>query len=388
MTNPEDPKFEVAVVGGGMIGSAAARHLAEAGHSVVVIAAPEPPQWSDGDGPFASHYDAGRITRVSSADPVWAELAARSIRRYADIEARSGISFHDPRGLAWIGHDVEAAITPAVDRGGDARPVSAEWLAANTGIAAPPIRGLQCAYEGAPAGVVSPRHLVAAELRLAELAGATIVYGAVDSLARSGQACQVTGRFGDFAADRVLLATGAYGAQLAGVSLGMERRLRTIVRADVGPGVDIPSLIADDVVHPELEGIYWVPPVVYPDGSVLLKIGGDFLPVETASANSDIDAWFAGGGSTAEAAALHATMTTLLPNAEVRSWDKQPCVVTYTSTGYPHIGWIDDQVAVAVGGCGSSAKSCDELGHVAAMLLSGQDMTDENLNVGLFSATL
>jgi len=45
-------QFEVVVVGGGMIGSAAARHLAEAGRRTALVAAPEPQDWTTDGGPF------------------------------------------------------------------------------------------------------------------------------------------------------------------------------------------------------------------------------------------------------------------------------------------------------------------------------------------------
>ena len=127
--------YQVAVIGRGMIGAAAARHLAEAGVHVVLIGAGEPADYATSTGPFASHYDQGRITRISSASPVWAELAARSIERYADMAARSGIEFHDARGLAQASTDTHASIDNAIVRGGKARQVDPTWLRETTGIA-------------------------------------------------------------------------------------------------------------------------------------------------------------------------------------------------------------------------------------------------------------
>ena len=110
--------YEVAVIGRGMIGAAAARHLAESDTTVVLIGSGEPADYTNAAGPFASHYDQGRITRISSASEVWAELAARSIARYGDIAARSGVSFHEPRGLAQTSSDTQASIDNALARGG------------------------------------------------------------------------------------------------------------------------------------------------------------------------------------------------------------------------------------------------------------------------------
>jgi len=53
---------DVAVIGRGMIGGAAGRHLAEQGHSVALI--------GPGD-EYSSHGDAGRITRIVGRAGVW-----------------------------------------------------------------------------------------------------------------------------------------------------------------------------------------------------------------------------------------------------------------------------------------------------------------------------
>jgi len=56
--------MHIAVIGRGLIGSAAARHLAKAGHAVTLIGPDEPADRKAHRGVFASHYDEGRITRA------------------------------------------------------------------------------------------------------------------------------------------------------------------------------------------------------------------------------------------------------------------------------------------------------------------------------------
>lgn len=379
---------DVAVVGGGLIGSAAARHLAEAGHDVAVFAPPEPQDWSSHTGPFASHYDAGRITRVMASDEVWAEVAARSIGRYDDIAKRSGIEFHDPRGLAWVGPDLGAAVTNAVARGADARLVSPEWLLATTGIRPPNIAGLQCGYETAPAGVVNPRQLVAAQLRLCELAAGAVIPAAVSSVRSTATGVELTGGFGTVRAGKVLVAAGAYGADLLGIDVGLDRHLRTTLRVDMGPGHEIPSLICELVEHPDIDNMYWNPPVRYPDGRMLFKIGCETDAAPRARSVGDLTKWFQGTGDPAEAAALLATTKALLPAAAVRSWDTVPCVVTRTASELPAIGWVEDRVAVALAGNGSSAKSSDELGRLASSLFSETGWVDDQLPSTTFAVAL
>ena len=82
-------RVDVAVIGRGLIGSGAGRHLAESGRSVAVIGPGEPADWNASDGPFSSHHDQGRITRIAGRNAMWTEVAAHACARYADIEARA-----------------------------------------------------------------------------------------------------------------------------------------------------------------------------------------------------------------------------------------------------------------------------------------------------------
>ena len=56
-------RFDIAVVGRGLMGTAAARYLAQMGHRMALIGPSEPQNRATHDGPFGSHHDAGRITR-------------------------------------------------------------------------------------------------------------------------------------------------------------------------------------------------------------------------------------------------------------------------------------------------------------------------------------
>lgn len=377
--------FDVAVVGGGLIGSAAARHLAEAGHKVVAVAPGEPADWTSHEGPFASHYDSGRITRIMAGDPVWAELAARSIGRYRGIAARSGIDFHTPCGLAWLGVDIEPAVANAVERSGKARMVTPEWLLATTGVRMPDIANMACAWEEAPAGVVNPRKLAAAQLRLAELAGASIIRQPATGMGSQLNGVRVHGDFGEVLARRVLVAAGAYGAELVGADLGLDRQLRTTVRIDMGSAPDMPSVIAEKVEHAYMNDMYSNPPVRYPDGSLLFKIGCEIIDPPRAESAADITRWFHSDGDPEEAQALLATTRAVFPGAAIKSWQAVPCVITRTASGYPTIDWVDDRIAVAVGGNGSSAKSSDELGRLAATLFAPGGWADPALPASIFA---
>jgi len=363
-----DDTYDVAVVGRGMIGSAAARHLATSGVSTVLVG-PDEPESYVGDGPFSSHFDEGRVTRISASREPWAAWAAASIARYGEIAATSGIEFHDPVGLAFIARNAHDSALLGRQHGSDAHEIGLADLAQRTGISVAPDGGHVAAWEGPPAGLINPRRLVAAQTRCAELAGATVVRAAVDDLRESGSNVELSGSFGLLSARKVVLATGAYGAELAGVSLPIERRLRTVLLAELGPGPELPTMIISDPPHDKLEEAYWVPPVLYPDGRTLLKLGGDSIPKLTACSNEEITSWFRGGGSEEEATALLELLETLLPEREIGWHTHKPCVVTYTESGVPLLEFVRDRVVVALGGCGAAAKSSDEIGRLAAVLV-------------------
>ncbi len=372
--------MQVAVVGRGLIGSAAARHLAEAGHIVTLIGPDEPAVRTEWTGPFSSHPDEGRITRMVGRSSTWSALAARSIGRYADIEARSGIKVHFPRALATALPEVDEWQGNGAAFGSDARPVNADWLRETTGIhtgVSHPI-----IWEGPPAGHINPRHMVAAQCRLAEMAGANVHKDVVNSLADLPDGL-----------DAVLLATGAWGSELLGPKLDVHRIPRTVVLAEMVDDGRIPSFILRDPPDDRLNGIYWVPPVVYPDGRLCLKIGGEMREADVVD-QTDLTAWFHADGGADEAEALQNCVRGLLPDVEVTSWAQTPCVYTGTPSGDPYIGWVDEQsvpsaggprVAVAIGGNGSAAKSSDEIGRLAAELVSEGDWADSELPAQTFT---
>ncbi len=89
--------FDVVVVGGGIIGASATRHLAQSGASVAVIAPPEPanPQ-KPHTGPFGAFHDVSRLSRKLYLGEVETELSRRTeaaqpiIERFSDTQVFSG----------------------------------------------------------------------------------------------------------------------------------------------------------------------------------------------------------------------------------------------------------------------------------------------------------
>ena len=352
-----------AVIGRGLFGSAAARHLALAGHDVTLIGPDEPVDFAVHDGVFASHYDEGRITRRLATDPVWSELACASRERYAAIEEASGIRFFTPVGAVMVGPE-GGAFVKAV-QGVRAGGVPAEALDA---------RGLerrfpfldfgprQAGFHEPDMGHVSPRRLVAAQTEAARRAGARIV----DSVVRKIDGGKILSDNAFHTFDRILVATGGYANALLPEPLDLTVYARTVafVRLSEAEGARLgtmPSVIwrTDEGDEP-----YILPPIRYPDGHLYLKIGGD--PQDRVLETDEIGAWFRSGGDPRAAGHMVALLRRLIPDLAVDAVHRRPCVTTFTAHGFPYVDQLDEGLFVCAGGCGAGAKSSDEIGRLGA----------------------
>ncbi|WAQ99396.1 hypothetical protein MAR_023769 [Mya arenaria] len=323
--------FDLCVVGAGMIGSAAARHASELPGTSVCLIGPEEPQdrHNNATGIFAAHYDEGRITRACDPNPVWASMAQASIKRYKDIEEKSG----GIRRLMRI---------PVVNL--DGRELAAKFpylrLSANdAGV-----------YEERNAGYISPRRLVSAQQAAAKKQGCRIIHDVVEKVSRvvkNGEyVMRVETNGGTVVESRkVLLAAGAYtdfrqllpGFRLNQLLCPLTVALAEISEQDAAILRSMPSVIYKGDGHPELHpdfprlpdgqvSYYMLPPIQYPDG------------------------------------------------VEVLGWKQDQCVVVETPNDLPYIDTVHTQLGVATGGNGYAAKSSDEIGRIAAtMMLRGWD---------------
>ena len=82
----------------------------------------------------------------------------------------------------------------------------------------------------------------------------------------------------------------------------------------------------------------------------------------------ELDAWYSNGKGNPDAVESLATfIKTLIPNLKVEEVKGGCCVTSKTPTkNAPYIDEVVPGLFVAAGGCGYAAKSCDEIGRVAA----------------------
>lgn len=379
--------FDVVVIGKGMMGAAAARYLAEGGHSVALVGPGEPADRKHHDGVFASHYDSGRITRTIDTSGLWAFLARRSIERYADIEARSGIRFYSEVGCLIVGKTPGGAddSLDQVLQARDALHVHAplfdrQAMAARFGYFSFQ-EGLSGVYEPEGAGVIDPRAFVAAEVRLAEMAGAALIAEEAVSVRDDGVGQVVETRSGRrLSCGRVLVAAGGFSLsrRLLSRPLDLTVKARTVHFAEVSDEdlarfAGMPSLIR--WAPEQADSYYMLPPVRYPDGRHYIKIGGDPDDVDLPDEDA-VKTWFRGEGRADTAAHLSRHLGDVMPGFTPVSTHSAPCVTTFSRHGNPYIGWVEEgRLAVVTAGCGAAAKSADEIGRLAALMIDG--MTEE-----------
>ncbi|ANP86448.1 NAD(P)/FAD-dependent oxidoreductase [Rhizobium leguminosarum] len=371
--------FKYIVVGRGLMGAAAARHLARQADGVAVIGPDEPDDRKMHQGVFASHYDEGRITRTIDPDRNWALLANRSIDRYGEIAGDSGIDFYREVGCVVVaptgGDYLEKTRQAAVSLGVETSLLDEQGLKAAFPFFAFP-DGRAGVFEARGAGHISPRKLVKAQSLLAERAGATIIRDHVVSIRSEGGSAVVETAGGlSHRAEKVLLAAGGFSIaeNLLPQPVAMTVYARTVTLfevsdADAARLAAMPSLI---LRAPGID-IYLLPPIRYPDGKFYLKIGGD--PDDLAlSDDTEMRAWFKTEGRDTVRAHLKHIVAGLVPDMVPLSISTAACVVSHTESGYPMIGYSSSpEIAVLTGCAGTSAKSSDEIGRLGAeLLLSG-----------------
>lgn len=362
-----------AIIGAGMIGSAAARHLAEAGYDVILIGPSEPDDKSKHSGAFASHYDAGRITRGLATDPFWAQASLASIARYRQIEADSGISFYNNVGCLLAGPK-DAKHLQNVGRVATELCIDAAHLSQKDMQDRFPFFAIAendiGYFEAKNAGTINPSALVAAQIKLAVAHGAQMLRTEAHALHETASGLVIETTSGDIEADQVLIAIGGFAPNLI-EGLNLRVYARTVALFEVSESEARRLQNCPSMIYLDQDGNdpYLLPPIRYPDGKVYLKLGGD--PDDRHLAPHELTEWFQSGGNPEVGAHLEAQMRARMPDLQIDSVTTNACVTTFTDTGRPLITRHSDRVSLAVAGCGAGAKCSDELGRLGAETLLG-----------------
>ncbi len=377
--------YEVAVVGAGPLGAATARHLAEAGHSVVIIGPAEPADHRDHHGTWAGHYDQGRIAHVLEVPLITALLTRRAMSRFAALEEATGVRFAHPVDsvtvlpgpdvpipAGWFDFDVLRG--NARDLGVPVDELSAAELAA---------RYPRVHYEPGHVGlvqdsacIVDPRALTTAELTAAQHAGAQLVRATVvERIDEPGAVTLIDDAGTRHRADQVVLATGA----ATGMTGLLDRRpelhvfgaTAVLARVPAGAAVDMPTSMYMKMRGGErLFGGIVMSPRPYADGHDYVKLSGAGLLNHPLTTAADIGGFVRASGDESEIAEAAAVLTDLLPGIGFTEFSTIPGIVCATPTGMPYIDRVDARTVVAIEG-ERGAMSGDEIGRLAAQLATG-----------------
>ncbi len=364
--------FDFAIVGNGLIGAAAARYLSEIGANIAVIGPPEPQDKTAHQGVFASHYDSGRVMRILERDASWSWLSQRAAEQYQALEQQTGKHLLTQTGVLYaappnglpsyrqhaqeMADHAEIVLQDNPSAHGYSLPVNASTF-----------------LEGAPAGHINPRTLIQAQNQVtnATFFADTVVdthypkNGAVLTLA-SGET---------IFARKVILTTGAFTNfnQLLPEPIDLRLKSETIILAkvhadDTATLAQLPALLYG-IQNSELDDVYVVPPVQFPDGNYYLKLGANTRHDVWFDDLTSVQRWFHHGQSDHSLLAMKAVVTDLLPDVHWQSFQTDRCIVCYTPSRSPYIdALIPDCLYLAVGGNGGGAKISDSFGWLAARL--------------------
>lgn len=374
--------FDVIVVGAGLMGSAAARHLAETGARVALVGPEEPAAKPTHQGVFASHYDQARITRKLDPDAGWSRIATASIKRYRELEQRTGIGFFEEVGSLLAGPETGAQsdYIESVLSVGDAHGIGFERLSGAALVGSFPYfsfpEGIRGAYERLGAGWINPRAHVRAQIAAATAGGAVLHRAEVSRIDEQRGHAEVHCTDGAvFRAAKVVIACGGFSKAdaLLPQPIPLTVFARTITFFEIGAEEAarlsaMPSL----VYEPPAPGlhIYVLPPVLYPDGTTRIKLGGDPVDVELGTVD-EIKDWFRSGGSSEVSERLTDALLQLMPGLRYDAISFDSCVTAFTPSGKPLIYPQTDRIVALTGGNGVGAKCADELGRLGAIVATG-----------------
>lgn len=131
----------------------------------------------------------------------------------------------------------------------------------------------------------------------------------------------------------------------------------------------LPALLYK-IEEPEVQDIYLIQPVKYPDGNYYIKIGAN-IPSDMYFNNLDeIQQWFKNGNKTNNIPVLRKALQAIMPELSIEDCFEKRCIVCYTKHGKPYIGPVGNNgLYIAAGGNGYAAMSSDALGKVASTFL-------------------
>jgi glycine/D-amino acid oxidase-like deaminating enzyme len=182
---------------------------------------------------------------------------------------------------------------------------------------------------------------------------------------------------------KVLLCTGAFTGchRLLPPYLQPEVTLVTqsVVFAELDEGErfrlrNMPTMVnvESDSTPYQKKSCYVLPPIKYPDGKWYLKLGHGSQFERILNTPQEIFDWYTKPVPDDFKKGLRDVLRANFPNLIPIGLHYDSCVTTNTANRHPMIDMVTKNIAVAIGGNGYAAKSCDQLGKLGAHLILGK----------------
>jgi len=374
-------RFDVIVIGKGLVGTAAAKYISAAQLNIAIIG-PDEPRDNENALVFASHYDQSRVQRLIGKDEVWTKLNIDSVNQYDTIRRQSGIEFHEPVGCLYVqpaGTDNYLANAKGI---GDMFQTSFRNLHSGNEINSEHKEfrfpeTSNALLESSPAGLINPRLLIKAQLKILEENRGTVIRDTVINISHIGTEYLVeTSEGSSYFAHKILLAPGSFVNyfNLLQHKLDLVVKSEVILLAmlyeeDALQLSSLPSLLYE-IDDGEVEGIYLVKPVKYPDGKWYLKMGCN-MPEDILFENiSEVQHWFRMGDSDRFQPRMTKALMNFMPGLKPEAFLTKRCIINRSVHGRPYIGETKHHGLYFASGCnGYSAMCSDAIGRVSAEVL-------------------
>ena len=375
--------FENIVIGAGLIGSAAAKYLAEANSSTLLIG-PKEPLSSEKPQVFASHYDNSRVQRLVGINSAWTNLNIQSQQAWLRMEQQTGRKLFFNSGTLYVAPSMDDYL------------LKVKGLAEQFGVKYQLLNSRDQLREIAPeykfsdscfgyfepvgAGSINPREIVKAQKELFLRYSGTYSTNVVSNVERKvepfGEGWTVIDQNQQkITAKNVLVAAGSFSNFNSLLPKKLDIRIKTevIVLAQVSAEVaqslsHLPALLYEIYVE-DFDGIYLVKPEKYEDGNWYLKMGLNQSIDKFTEKLEELRVWFTSKEHESFMPVLKRELAKLLPAVEFESLTTKPCVISRTSTDNPYIDQVEEGLYVATGCNGYSAMSSDAQGRIASELI-------------------
>lgn len=358
--------FDVAILGLGAMGSAAAYHMASRGQAVVGFDRFRPPHTMG-----SSHGETRIYRHAYWEDPAYVPLLTRAYDLWRDLETASGRTLRNETGILLMGvpdgEVIPGATKAAKDHGLTVETPSRDALRARW----PPFQpttGMQAVLEP-KAGALFPERCIEAHLGLAQDAGARLLFKQpVAAWRATDDGVVVETADGAYEADRLVVAAGAWSDQVVGdlgVDLEVERQVQYWFPPGQAAGRFAPDACPVWAFEPEPGRLVYG----FPDFGTGVKAA-----IHHEGAATEPDTLDRHAVSAEETDSMRRLLRTYVPDLDVTP--RATAVCMYTNTPDRHF-IVDrhpehENVVVAAGFSGHGFKFASVLGEAVAHLASDE----------------